>query len=142
MLHSGSVKKASALRAALTENLIHCHGCCRGCVEGTDLPLHGQAEYKVAALLDETAHALALGADDERNSTGEVGRPQAVLPVGGGAIDPQAVILELFYCGGDIRHSRNGHVLGSTGGGLVDDGGQPRAAALRNDDAVRADAFR
>ena len=32
-------------------------------------------------------------------------------------------------------------MLGSTGGSLVDNGGQPRAAALRDDDAVRTDAF-
>ena len=141
-LHCGSGRKTSALRAALTEHLIHRHGGSRGGVEGADLPLHGQAEDKVAALLDKAAHALALGTDDERYRTGEVGRPQAVLAVCRSAVDPQSVILELLYRGGDVRHSRDGHVLGSTGGGLVDNGGEPRAAALRNDDAVRADAFR
>ena len=68
--------------------------------------------------------------------------PHPALRLGGGTVDPEAAALELVERGGQVGDAGHGQVFGGPGAGLVHHGGEARAAALGDDDAVRPGALR
>ena len=80
-------------------------------------------DERVARLADERAHALALGAEDERNAAGEVELPERRSAVGDRRVRPEVVTLDLGQVAGEIRHDGDREMLDRAGGRAADGGG-------------------
>jgi hypothetical protein len=94
----------------------------------------------IAGALDEVVETGAFAAEDEAGVLLEV----EVDVVGGAAFveadDPDVVFFEGFEGTGDVDDLGDADVLGGTGGGFGDDGGERGGAALGEEDAVDAGA--
>ena len=75
--------------------------------------------------------ALALGADDEADRAGKIRLPHRGASLSRRAVDPEAPGLQFLQRRRDARNARHGHVLRRARAGLAHNGGQTRAAVLR-----------
>src|SRR4029079_727974 len=88
----------------------------------------------------ERTHALSLGAEDERDASGEIDAPERRLAVGCGRVGPEAVTLDLREVAGEVRHDRNRQSLDGTRRGGADGGRDDGCPVGREDDTGCAGA--
>src|SRR5581483_4244295 len=85
----------------------------------------------------EGPQAPALGAEDERDASGEVGVPHRGRRVPGRAVDPELRPLHLLEEAGEVRDDRDREVLDGARGGAGDGGRDDGRPVRRDDDAGR-----
>ncbi len=128
------------LLAALAHGLVHDDRAGHGDVERRNLACHGDAEQVVAGLFDQVVQARAFAAQHQH----AVGVEVEVGVVGGSALveteHPDVLLLELFERADEVGDAGDADVLGGSGGGLGDRGGDRGRAAFGQDDAVDARA--
>ena len=109
--------------------------------EGIELAEHGDGHQEVALFAYQTAHAVALGADDDDGGTFQVGLIERSSAAHGGAVDPQTLFFQILEQGGQVGDPGDGQIGDGAGGGFTHHGGQTGGAALGDDDAVGARAL-
>ena len=124
------------LSPALAHGLVQQNGCGRRRVQGGNVPLHGDADQKIAVFRHQAAHAVALGADDDGRGTLQVGAVQVRGGPGGGAEDPDPLFFQVLQGGGKVGHPGHRQIADGSGGGLAHDGGEAGGPALGDDEPM------
>ena len=106
------------------------------------MPFHGNTDHEIAGFGHQPSHALALGADNDRRRTGEVGFVQRGRAVRSRAVYPYTVILEGLNGGGKVADAGDLHIFHRARRSLCHHGGKAGAAALGDNYAMGARALR
>ena len=102
--------------------------------------MHRNADQLVAGLARELAHALALGAQNERHRAGQVHVVNRLFSVVAGAYAPDVALLQLVQRARQVRHHEIRHGFGRAAGDLGDRGVDAGGMVLGRDHGLRASA--
>ena len=98
-------------------------------------------DHHIAVLANQRAHAVAFVADDDGGRAGQIRLVHGNGALGGGAVDPDTLLLQFRNGGIDIGDPGYLHILHRAGGCLGNGGGEANATALGDDHTMGTGAL-